>query len=298
MCQLLPSENITFTAERYKNFLSKLFSKVELFLCLEADFLREFNNQDTKSNPSNNEQIIDIGDEDVDDNVHLPFSSFCTEGITTTEHKEEGDLRNLDNIFLNDENNNNVSSSLPAAISSRNDRSTITTDYQRAGVDRKVPCPICGKSFPINNIASHADLCAGKHQNEILREIHCDKDSGNINEEDDSEVVIKVENKQSLEEHSKPETLINQVLENCSAPIGEDCPKICIEVFRGNCFSDFRRYFNKKWYKDKPVCQYEISFAGESGQDQGGVRREFYSGMSYFYFLYISLYCSFCLTLL
>ena len=103
-----------------------------------------------------------------------------------------------------------------------------------------------GQSLPINVIASHADLCAGKHQNEMLREIHCDKDCGNIDVEDDSEVVIMVENKQSLEEHSKPETLINQVLENCSVLIGEDCPKICIEVFRGNCFSDFHRYFNKK----------------------------------------------------
>ena len=64
--------------------------------------------------------------------------------------------------------------------------------------------------FPINIIASHTNLCAGKLQNEMLREIHCDKDSGNIDEEDDSEVVIMVENKQNfLEEWSKPETLIN-----------------------------------------------------------------------------------------
>ena len=215
------------------------------------------------------------------------FPSFCTEGITTTEHKEEGDLRNLDNIYVNDGSNNTVSSSLSVVISSRNDSSTITTDHQRTGVDRKVPCPVCEQLFPINAIASNADLCAGKHQNEMLREIHCDKDSGNIDEDHDIEVVIMVENKQNLEEHSKPATLINQVLENCSVPIGEDCPKICIEVFRGNCFSDFHRYFKKTWNKDKPVCQYEISFAGESGQDQGGVRREFYSGRSYFYFLYI-----------
>ena len=69
--------------KRYKNFLSKPFSKVELFLCLEADFLREFNNQDAKNN-TRNEQIIDIDDEDVDDIVLLPFPSSCTEGITTT----------------------------------------------------------------------------------------------------------------------------------------------------------------------------------------------------------------------
>ena len=115
---------------------------------------------------------------------------------------------------------------------------------------------------------------------------------------DDSEVVIMVENKQSLEEHGKIETLINQVLKNWSVPIGEDCPKICIEVFRGSCFSGFHRYFNKKWNKDKPVFQYEISFAGESGQDQAGARRDFYSGMSNFYFLETSFYYSFCLTLL
>ena len=125
VCQLLSSENITFTVERYKNFLSKPFSKAELFLCLEADFLREFNNQDIKNN-TGNEQIIDIDDEDVDDDVLLrSFPFFCTEGITTTEHKEEGDLRNLDDIFVNDESNNNVSSSLSVVIGSRNDSSTM-----------------------------------------------------------------------------------------------------------------------------------------------------------------------------
>ena len=179
VCQLLPSENITFTVERYKNVLSKPFSKVELFLCLEPDFLKEFNKQDSKTN-TRNEQIIDIDDEDVDDDVLLPFPSFCTEGITTTEHKEEWDLRNLDKIFASDGSNNNVSSSLSVAISSRNESSTITTDHQRIGIDRKIPCPICGEPFPINSIASRADLCAGKHENKMLREIHCDKGSGNI----------------------------------------------------------------------------------------------------------------------
>ena len=90
-------------------------------------FLEGVNNQDTKNN-TENEQIIDIDDEDADDDVLLPsFPSFCTKGITTTEHKEEGDLRNLDNIFVNDRSNNNVSSSLSVAISSRNDCSTIWT---------------------------------------------------------------------------------------------------------------------------------------------------------------------------
>ena len=64
---------------------------------------------------------------------------FVPEGITTTEHKEEGDLRNLDNIFVNDRSNNNVSSSLSVVISSRDDSSNITTDdNQRTRVDRKV----------------------------------------------------------------------------------------------------------------------------------------------------------------
>ena len=74
--------------DSYINFLSKPFSKVDLFLCLEAGFLREFNNQDTKNNTRIG-QIIDIDDEDVNDNVLLPFPSFCTEGISTAERKEE-----------------------------------------------------------------------------------------------------------------------------------------------------------------------------------------------------------------
>ena len=91
----------------------------------------------------------------------------------------------------------------------------------------------------------------------MLRQIHFDKNSSNVDEEDDSEVVIMVENKQSLEEHSISEALINQVLENWRVAVGQDCPKIYIEEFRGDCLSNFHRYFRKKWNKDK------------SGQDQG-----------------------------
>ena len=124
---------------RHKKFVKKCFSKLELFLCLEINFLWKFNNQDTKNN-TRNERIIDIDDEDVDDNVLIPFLSFCIEVITKTEFKEERDSRNLNNIFVN---NNNVSSSLSVSISSRNDSSTITADHQRTGVYQKVPCPIC-----------------------------------------------------------------------------------------------------------------------------------------------------------
>ena len=91
----------------------------------------------------------------------------------------------------------------------------------------------------------------------MLRQIHFDKDSSNVDEEDDSEVVIMVENKQSLEEHSISEALINQVLENWCVAVGQDCPKIYIEQFRGDCLSNLHRYFRKKWNKDK------------SGQDLG-----------------------------
>ena len=68
--------------------------------------MRDFNNQD-KKNKYRDEQIIDIDDENVDDNVLLPLPSFCVEGITTTEHKKEGDIRNLNNIFGNDGSNSN-----------------------------------------------------------------------------------------------------------------------------------------------------------------------------------------------
>ena len=37
----------------------------------------------------------------------FPFPSFCTGTITG--HKEEGDLRNFDNIFVNDVSNHNAS---------------------------------------------------------------------------------------------------------------------------------------------------------------------------------------------
>ena len=78
----------------------------------------------------------------------------------------------------------------------------------------------------------------------MLRQIHFDKDSSNVDEEDDSEVVIMVENKQSLEEHSLSKALINQVLQNWRVAVGQDCLKIYIEEFRGHCLSNFPQIFS------------------------------------------------------
>ena len=39
VCDLLPGSNKLFTVEKYKHFLSKSYSKINLFVCLETHFL-------------------------------------------------------------------------------------------------------------------------------------------------------------------------------------------------------------------------------------------------------------------
>ena len=44
-------------------------------------------------------------------------------------------------------------------------------------------------------------------------------------------------------------------------------------------FVDFCNYFTKIWNKPKLDMMYRVHFVGEAGQDDGGISREFYSGM-------------------
>ena len=46
ICQLLPGENTSSTVEKYKQFLGKPYGKLELFRCLQTDFLLDENCSD------------------------------------------------------------------------------------------------------------------------------------------------------------------------------------------------------------------------------------------------------------
>ena len=77
----------------------------------------------------------------------------------------------------------------------------------------------------------------------------------------------------------EPKTLLADVLKRCTINTDINAPKTKIEVFRGSCFRDFHCYFNKKWNMKKNSNCYEITFPGE---DEGGLRREFYTGIYLF----------------
>ena len=52
-----------------------------------------------------------------------------------------------------------------------------------------------------------------------------------------------------------------------------------LNVRRNFSFVDFCNYFTKIWNKPKVDMMYRVHFVGDAGQDDGGLSREFYSGM-------------------
>ena len=71
--------------------------------------------------------------------------------------------------------------------------------------------------------------------------------------------------------------LLKKVVTDCGTDINKK--PITITVFRGSCFNDFYRHFRKPWIEKKDCCcRYEIKFAGEDANVEGGVSREFYTG--------------------
>jgi len=243
LCHLLPGTNQRFTVEKYKQFLQKPYGKVELFLCLEVDFL------DIDKDNNNTEE---------ESNENKPPLALAS-----------------DEFLLNDfpvlfPNNDDVQSCSKV-------EEVVVEVLQE---ERKFLCPTCGKSYPQHLIATHADACAEAANNTFMKEIQpkaCDIETINSTDE---EVIIA-----DQEVLPDPKTMLASVIQNCCVKMDGNAPKIHLEVFRGSCFKDFHSYFNKTWNKTKSACCYDISFAGESGQDEGGLRREFYTGTAKVFFL-------------
>lgn len=131
-------------------------------------------------------------------------------------------------------------------------------------------------------IAAHADRCAEtqKGLNIMLRD-HTDNQVFDVDapledlyHQGDSSNDAVITNAMKSEDMSKE---LNLMILNCGRSIEEE--SLNITIFRGSCFKDFYKYFLKPWNMAKKSLRYTYNFAGESGIDEGGVSREFYTGI-------------------
>ena len=144
-------------------------------------------------------------------------------------------------------------------------------------VGTKVFCPICNKRFFVKEIEEHADICLTRKTQRNIIYINNDLDT------EDTTIYIDLNGNDSdksnaTDTNSQFLSKIKSVLKSTIFNNGEAKLNIkCSFSFVGFC-----DYFAKIWNKPEVNMMYRVHLNGEACQDDGGLSREFYSGMRTF----------------
>ena len=158
VCNLLPGSNESFMVEKYKHFLNKPYSKINLFVCLETHFLslvednNALENNDNQSREKHelvitNDEIFKA-DESYLKKVEKNLTDIINNPVTTEDNNEPG-------IYLAENSTQGTSF--------EDDSYTLFTPPSRQNIF-DIICSSCLKLFPANAIEAHADACADEHK--------------------------------------------------------------------------------------------------------------------------------------
>lgn len=139
----------------------------------------------------------------------------------------------------------------------------------RTAVDIILNCPICSERKSAAEIEYHAANCAARKYIEI-------EDSDNSDTDENDAIIVEKEGTvQNIDE-----TEITVILENKIREIYNASEKkgLSIKVRRNHEFADFCERFSKQWIRNNIGNLFVVKYFGESGIDEGGLRREFFTG--------------------
>lgn len=135
-------------------------------------------------------------------------------------------------------------------------------------------CPVCSSKQPSQRLLElHATQCA----DDKYVEIYSIADSSD-DEQDLPEVKLAPTSAQEqMQECVDSKALIKSIkceIEKCCV----DPKALRLKIRRGSAFTDFCERLDKKWIAKNIGFQLSIEFYGEIGVDQGGPKRDFFSG--------------------
>ena len=164
-------------------------------------------------------------------------------------------------------------------------------DENQSVIETKVLCPVCNKKLNVSSIEAHVNTCLQRKQNDFqCLQIPSDTDDDN----DDNEMGGQEVDDAVVSNGDELKSAVRNGIKECV--INESDDKLTLSVRRGFSFADFTYFFKKPWNKRKWNHMYQVIFIGESGVDDGGVSREFYTGTSLFIvytymWIHIYIYC-------
>ena len=144
-----------------------------------------------------------------------------------------------------------------------------------------VVCPTCHAKFPVQEIETHADLCAETstclpasrrlYDNLMDTEDHVVTEGETVGDvsEHDSDV--------GLEDNDSLDMLRDKLVQVISKlKVGLDMRQNRLHIRRKKIWNDFLESRHLKWFKLQN--KWKITFVGETAIDDGGPRREFFTG--------------------
>ena len=241
--QTLPGSSTPFTLEKYKSDLLKPYSKLHFWLCIKE----EFENANCGTS-----------DSDDDDLCSPSFEVHCRPTASTPG-------LSLDTTVSQSPSSTNSGSTL--ALTSCKPSATCTNSTPVAFHQ----CPTCFELFSQREIECHADACAEAWVDPIG-----DPDQEVETPSEEELACYLADATSTLRESAEAnlETVRNTVSSLRSLCQCELTNRLSIR--RRLIFQDYMDARKKKWFKPKALLK--VTFIGEPAVDDGGPRREFFTG--------------------
>ena len=246
----LPGSSDFFILHKYKDEIGKSYSRVTLYIATKSDVSDALFSELEENCTANELSSDDESSTSVKELLvptFLPKPETSEPGIREVDSKEEESFDSKEGESVAD----------PA----ENTRQL------------EVECPTCSRLFPLNEIAEHADLCAdvwiGTLEDEAVL-ITAEETENPPSTADDTTDPTSVETGSI----ASPDGLA-AILETLQQQYVSE-KEVRVNIRRKHIWSDFKQA--RKKFNLVPSNKIKVVFLGEPAVDDGGPRREFFSG--------------------
>ena len=245
----IPGSEEPFTLSKYKEEIDKPYSRINFFLVSAVDYCSS--KMDSDDSDCSNE---DPACTSVSDAMHVTQNYFNANGtLSSQENVEEQCVHNTTEAATSSDATANVDANETDGVMA------LPQDQQH------VQCPVCLASFPLSEIVAHADTCSMwllEDDDDVVVEFsELNETSSTVGNECVSSVGAK-------------EVLIQEISCIASTVLSEEPKRLTVR--RKFIWQDFKNEHQKRFTSKDRL---KVIFSGEPAVDDGGPRRELFSGI-------------------
>ena len=148
-------------------------------------------------------------------------------------------------------------------------------------ISSDVVCPTCHDKFPVQEIETHANLCAETstclpvsrrvYDNLMDIEDHVVIEGDAVGDVSDHDSVV------DFDDNDSPDVLRDKLVQVVTKlKVGSGTKQNRLHIRRKKVWNDFLESRHSKWFKLQN--KWKVTFVGESAIDDGGLKREFFTG--------------------